>query len=275
MLKINLVILYIIIRRFTMNYLEKNYSVREEKIYIEDIPCIRLVPKGLEGEIPTIIFYHGLDSSKERQRLRGYFFAFCGYQVILPDALHHGERHRKESLDPREISRYFWQAIINNIKESEVLVDSLIKNYGAGRIIVAGHSMGGFTTAGVVTHNDKVKAGIAMNGSFDWEGSADIMKKAMGLDEDFTIPEEVEMKKLNPINNLHVLKDKKILILHGEEDPEVSIFPQREFYEKNRDNLDLDMIVYPGLGHFVTTNMLDDAMKWIVSGEVCNYEEDI
>ncbi len=248
-----------------MNYLRDNYAVEEEKLYIGDIPTLRLKPKGKEGRLPSIIFYHGLDSNKERQRLRGYILSFLGYQVFIPDAIHHGERDRKESQDPKLIARYFWQAILQSVKESSFLTQEIIGKYNGDRdkIYATGHSMGGFISAGVLANNKDVKKAMPMNGSFDWEKSSSIMLESMGLASDFTIPEEEDMVKYSPINNIGKLEGKEILILHGEVDPEVDIRPQKDFFEANRSRLSIEMIVYEGLGHTVSTNMLDDLIKWL------------
>lgn len=244
---------------------DKNYSVDEEKIYIENIPCIRLTPHGLSGKLATVIFYHGLDSSKERQRMRAYILAFMGYQVIVPDALHHGERDRKETQDVEKITRYFWQAILKNIEESIFITREAIDKYEAdkNRLYAMGHSMGGYTTAGVLAHNNMVKGGIILNGSLNWLKSNAIMLEAMGLPRNYTIPEEDDINILNPSDNMQNLKYKNILMIHGVNDPEVSIIPQREFYNENKDSLNIDMIEYDGLGHFVTTNMMEDVLNWL------------
>ncbi len=243
----------------------KNYSVKEEKIYIENVPCIRLIPNGYVGKMPTVIFYHGLDSCKESQRMRGYILGLFGYQVIIPDALHHGERDKKQAKSVEEVTRYFWQAILNNIEESPKITKAIIEEYDGdkGNLYVMGHSMGGYTTGGVLAHNSSIKGGIILNGSLNWIASNKIMMEAMGLKSDYTIPEEDDLNILNPRDNLQNLKYKNILIIHGVNDPEVSIVPQREFYSENKDKLNINMIEYDRLGHFVTTNMMDDAVKWL------------
>ena len=109
-------------RRESIGYLDRHFAVEEERLTIGGLPCIRLIPKGLETSYRTIIFYHGLDSSKDRQRIRGHILAGFGYQVLLPDAVHHGERDRKETEDPEKIGRYFWQAILTSLRESDSLV---------------------------------------------------------------------------------------------------------------------------------------------------------
>lgn len=248
-----------------MAHLFENYGVEEEKIDIEGIPCLRLLPKNKEGKLPTIIFYHGLGSNKERQRMRGYMLAFAGYQVFIPDALHHGERDAKYTEDPIQVSKYFWQAILQSLQESEILIDRIVEDYRADEenIFVTGHSMGGFISAGVFTHNPKVRAAAPLNGSFSWEASNDSLRVVHGH-EGVKIEEEKEVNILDPIEHKDKIRDRDILILHGEKDPEVDINPQREFFEEMKKDMEnIDMIEYEDLGHFFTTNMMEDLIKWL------------
>lgn len=258
-----------------MGYLDRHFAVEEERLTIGGIPCIRLIPKGLETSYRTIIFYHGLDSSKDRQRIRGHILAGFGYQVLLPDAVHHGERDRKETEDPEKIGRYFWQAILTSLRESDSLVDKILGDLNSnGEIYVTGHSMGGFTAAGVATHNDRIRGAIPMNGSFNWKRSSQILMEDMGLTADYDFPEREEMEALDPIKHIERLEGKRILMLNGEIDQEVSILPQKEFYNIARHVLDsrLDFIEYEGLGHFVTTNMLEDLLNYLEAGEVVDHD---
>lgn len=73
------------------NYLKSDF-ILEERINIGEIPAILFRPRDKQENIPTIIFYHGWSSSKESQRIRGFILASVGFQVILPDAIYHGDR---------------------------------------------------------------------------------------------------------------------------------------------------------------------------------------
>lgn len=42
---------------------------------------------------PKVNYYHGWHSSKEYQRFKGTVLAVYGYQVIIADAVYHGERN--------------------------------------------------------------------------------------------------------------------------------------------------------------------------------------
>ncbi|MCF6464879.1 alpha/beta fold hydrolase [Clostridium sp. Cult2] len=247
------------------NHIKSNY-ILEEKISIEGIPAILFRPKERKGLIPTIILYHGWSSNKELQRMRGFILSTVGYQVIIPDAVHHGERNPLQNYDIDDGRKYFWDTIFSNLEESKSIIDEIILKYNgdSDRIGVIGNSMGGFTAAGVYTHNPSIKALVIFNGSCGWENSNEIFKEIFKMTKD----EEIEEKifQLDPMHNLNLLKDRPILLLHGDSDDLVSIESQRIFYKKIKPVYKYEdrikFIEYPNLNHFVTTNMMEESIAW-------------
>ena len=251
-----------------VDYLKSN-SVIEEKVYIGEIPAIVFRPKERKALLPTIIFYHGWSSDKETQRMRGFILASVGYQVIIPDAIHHGERNPIDNYNMENAGKYFWDTIFNNLDESNVIIDEIILRYNADpmRIGVMGNSMGGFTAAGVFTHNSRIRVLVVLNGSCAWENSNRVFKEPfeISMTEDLKELEE-KIKKIDPISNLPLLKDRPILMLHGDSDTVVSIESQRVFYEKIKpfyeDKEKIKFVEYNNLNHFVTTNMMEESIAW-------------
>lgn len=243
-------------------------NIIEKDIRIGEIPTIVLTPKDKMVSFPTIIFYHGWSSNKEAQRFRGFIFSSLGYQVIIPDAIFHGERNALQNYNQKSAVKYFWDVILKNIEESDQIIDYAINNLKCdpNRIGVAGHSMGGVTSAGVFTENENIKASVVFNGSFNWKHSNIIFKESLeGFGEpDAKIQERID--SFDPIKNLEKIVDRPILMLHGGNDPVVNINPQRKFYEKilplYNDKLMIKFIEYPYLAHFVTTNMMEEACIW-------------
>lgn len=249
------------------NYLRSD-NIIEEKIYIGEIPAILFRSKEAKGLLPTIIFYHGWSSNKELQRIRGFILSAVGYQVIIPDAINHGERN---PIDYNDINnaKYFWDTIFSNLDESYTIIDELISKYNTDpdKIGVMGHSMGGFTAAGIFTHNPKLKALVVLNGSCGWQNSNEIFKKALGITSVEELREiEDRINEIDPMKNLQLLKDRPILMLHGESDSVVSIESQRMFYKEimpvYQDKNRIKLIEYPNLNHFVTTNMMEESISW-------------
>lgn len=251
----------------------KSPFIEETKIYIDDIPVIRLRPKMEAEKLSTIIFYHGWSSSKESQRMRGYILSNFGFQVFIPDSINHGERNPIDYIDPINMKDYFWPTVLNSIEESGKIID-----YGIGKldvdknnIGVSGHSMGGFISSGIFTHNKRVKAGVILNGSCNWNYCNELIATMIG--EALNIPIKDELKKiqdklihLDPIMHMEAVRDRALLLINGESDDVVPMEGQRLFYKEARkkysDKSLIDFIVYNKVGHFVTTNMMEDTSKW-------------
>lgn len=134
--------------------------------FISEIPVIELFEKGKESErLPTVIFYHGWESRKERVLEYGYYLARNGFRAILPEALHHGERQKDEGpKDPMN----FWKVVYTNVKELPILIEYYINQnkMDENRIGVAGLSTGGITTSAILSQYDWVKSAAVLMGSF-------------------------------------------------------------------------------------------------------------
>ncbi len=249
------------------DYLCSN-NIIEERIYIDKIPAILFKPKGIEGPMPTIIFYHGWSSNKESQRIRGLIYATVGFQVLIPDAIHHGER------SPIEYSlangKYFWETIFKNLDESDLLIEKLINEYQADpdNISIAGNSMGGFTAAGIFTKNSKLKSLVVFNGSCSWKNSNEILKTQFDLKMTEELKKiEEKIVKLDPFSNMKLLIDRPIIMLHGDCDSMVSIDSQRLFLQNiqplYRDKDKIRLIEFANLNHHVTTGMMEESIAWL------------
>lgn len=249
--------------------------IEETKTYIEDIPIIRLKPNINIQKFPTIIFYHGWSSSKELQRMRGYILCNLGFQVIIPDSINHGERNPIDHMNPNNMKDFFWPTVLQSIEESKKLIKYSIENFNtdSDNIGVTGHSMGGFISSGIFTHEKEVKSAVILNGSCNWNYCNDLLLRNLvntSESPDFSQEEIKNIKQnlshLDPINNLDKIKDRPLLMINGGSDNIVPMESQKLFYEDARksysDKSIIDLIVYNKLGHFVTTNMMEDTSIW-------------
>ena len=72
------------------------------------------------------------------------------------------------------------------------------------------------------------------------------------------------MEKRNPLNHLSDIKRCPLLLINGECDTSVDPRAQVHFFDAFKKAGGAGKkIEYPGLGHFVTTNMMDDAVAWM------------
>lgn len=248
-----------------MNY--PNIIVKRTEI--AGIPSILMRPKEKQGKYPSVIFYHGWTSNKDAQSFRGFILASLGYQVLLPDSIFHGDRGRIDYW-AKENAGVFWEVVFKNLEESEQLIDGLIRSYDAdeNRIALSGHSMGGFTSTGIFAINKLPKTLVVLNGSGSWQKSNDILVQTLGIEKaERFIEIDKKVIELDPMKKLDNLKDRPILILHGEDDTVVDIGPQREFYETLKKQYirqdHIMMSTYKQLNHFVTTNMMEEMGSWL------------
>lgn len=243
-------------------------NIKEEKAYVENIPIIILTPEKVDGDLSTIVLYHGWSSSKETQRIRGFMLASIGYRVVLPDSINHGERNPFTDYS-KDKGDELWLTALNSIEEWPTLIKGLAEEHGVNKekIGVIGNSMGGIIASGIYTHNDYIKALVVLNGTMAWENTNKMVIDDINItmtDKLKNIESKVEAK--DPMGNLELLKDRPILLLHGDADSSVSILSQRLFYEsilpKYKEKDKIQFIEYPGLNHYVTTNMMEEAIMF-------------
>lgn len=248
-----------------VDFIKSNY-IKEEKIMIKEIPALLFRPGDVKEAIPTVVFYHGWSSNKESQRMRGFILASVGYQVVIPEAIYHGERNPLNDYGHEAATEYYWDVVFKNLEEYSIIEGELVSGHGADpkRIAVMGNSMGGFTSSGIFTHNKDVKALVVFNGCCWWE---DFNNRADVLMTGKLKRVEKKVEELDPMNHLNLLKDRPILMLHGDSDSSVSIESQKDFYNKlspiylNKERIKL--IEYPRLDHLVTTNMMEESINWL------------
>ena len=247
----------------------ENEHISIDKIEIDNIPCLKIRPRDEKGLLPTVLYYHGWSSNKDYQHLKGSILSSQGYQVIVPDAIHHGERGSLDYDNLKVAEKYFYDIIIQNVKESKGLIENIIKNHDADpdRIAVMGSSMGGFSVSGIFIKNPKLKCLVVFNGSCAWIDSAENFRKKAGK-APLNQEEISRLFKYDPLKNSQLLNMRPILMFHGDSDSIVSIESQRLFYDEilplYRNNLeDFKLIEIPRLNHYISIGMLEEAILWM------------
>lgn len=237
---------------------QKYFAVDTKRIVVEEIPTLFMRPEGVENRL-GILFYHGWSSTKEQNAFRGAALATSGATVIIPDAIHHGERGAfSEYQKPETTAQYFFQTIEQSRKEFSIWKKHL-QEQGIDRIMVMGHSMGGFTASTIYCDDEDLLGLVNLNGLFDFR----VMEQmASGGLKDLYIPFEQ-----NPADEIEKLKNRPILMLAGEDDALIPYTEQQKFYERLQEmNDDKDLvrfISYEYLGHFVTTNMMEESVSFM------------
>lgn len=209
------------------------------------IPLLEVVDAEKRDEhLPLIVYYHGWQSSKELTLTQGRYLAREGFRVILPDAYNHGRRKQPLTDIP---SLTFWQSIHTNLFEFGYIVDSLQKlNLADDRIGVGGVSMGGMTTAALLTNHPEIKAAACVMGTPKLVAYRDrIFKHASEMDRFF--PEDYK-KLLSwiPEYDLSLQPEKiagrPLLFWHGRQDVIVPYRHVLEFIEENKNQHSIQFI---------------------------------
>jgi len=242
----------------------ENSFVTTTKEEINGVPCLKFKPKNYEGILPTIINYHGWHSSKDFKRFEALTIASHGYQVIVPDALYHGERDPINHDDPENLNKYLWKIILQSVKESKKFIEEIASCHDADpkRIGIMGDSMGAITAGGVFTENTDLKCLVGFIGTFAWQEAIE-RNHLPAINQD----NKEAIGCYDPMNKGNKLNNRAILMLNGTKDTSVPIDSQKLFYNKmmplyGEDKNKFQLIEVDNLNHFITTGMLERAVMW-------------
>lgn len=237
--------------------------IRESRINIDGIPALQItcgdMPKGV------VLFYHGWSSRKEYQSVRGHLLASYGYDVLIPEAVNHGERGPINYDDPSAYST-FWQTIFQNLREVPNILTYIRKWRHHVPCAVMGHSMGAFTALGVMTHYNEFRTAVAMNGSGWWDESDRRFRSSLQIEKPRSSRMlAMQIQAMDPYLYTHKLAGRSVLALSGGADDVVDNKAQELYMDKLAEDSRIisRYTTYDGLGHFVTTNMMGDAVQWL------------
>lgn len=237
--------------------------IEEKKMYLDGIPCLQITcgeaPKGV------VLFYHGWTSTKEYQSVRGHLLAAYGYDVLIPEAVNHGERGTIDYEGKRAYGE-FWQTIFQNLQEAPQLVEYLKQWRPDAPLAVMGHSMGAITALGVMTSFKEFQTVVALNGSGWWDESERRFRADFHLEKPRSETVlAMQIRSLDPYTHTEQLEGRSVLALNGGADTVVNNKAQEMYMDKlaANDKIESKYVTYEGLGHFVTTNMMGDAISWL------------
>lgn len=208
---------------------------------IEDLPVIEVYPKGKEKELlPTVFFYHGWESRKERVIEYGYVLAQKGFRAILPEALDHGER--RAEVEAANDPMNFWKIVVQSVQEFPVLVNYYLeqKKMDKDKIGVAGLSMGGITTSAMLTQYEWIHAAAVLMGSPNPIEFTEWLLKNYKIDGTALydlLDQEMIATRLQELEGISLNKQpekiagRPLYFWHGTEDPIVPIHITKHFIE--------------------------------------------
>ncbi len=231
-----------------------------ETAQIGNIPAYMVYP--LKRDLgKAVIFYHGWSSTAALQKTRALILAAYGYTVLCADAVHHGERGALPDYYTVPAYDLFWDTIFQNMEEFPALAARL-RAEGYGKPWVMGHSMGGITAMGLSYRYARDIAGaVSFNGSGDWELTHLFIEARFGvvLRRDWPLYDRISAA--SPLHHVEAMKEVPLFMTNGEADTSVDPRAQAHFAALLAEAGGKGQrVTYPGLGHFVTTNMMDDAI---------------
>lgn len=133
---------------------------------IYNIPVREIYDEKLEDKAaPLLVFYHGWTSNKENAANFAKIIAKSGFRLVLPDAVHHGERSKTKLF--MWDAHYIFLSVLETAKEFPSIVDHYRKKnvIADDFIAVAGISMGGLITNVILRKFPEVKAAGSLMGT--------------------------------------------------------------------------------------------------------------
>lgn len=241
------------------------------------IPCTHITPDFLDEPYGTVFLYHGWSNDTYKKEGFLYFaslLAYHGYQVFVPELINHGERGHLDYWNASVMREHFWRTCIQTIKEFDILSKEVFSTYhvNAGKIALAGHSLGGCIASSLYASNEEIKCLITMNSSGALEDLDRTyfskLRKAGNSSEFLTLEEYSELKKYDPSNKLEFLKQRPILLLHGDCDTTVPIAAQKYFYDKllplyKNSPERLKFVEIENVNHTITLDMIKNTTQWL------------
>lgn len=240
---------------------------------IESIPLLHVVKKSLHSaKLPLILFVHGFTSTKEQNLNYAYLMAEKGFRVLLPEALHHGERSK--GLKEKDLYMHFWDIVLNTIHDLSILkthydINGLIDTNNIG---VAGTSMGGIVTLGALTQFDWITAAVSLMGNPQY-GKFALSQIDRIKQQGWNLPlsEEKLNSYLNTLKHYDLslqpekLNGRPLLFWHGKQDSVVPFSYAHQFYESLKPGYDDDkwsFIIDEKAGHKVSREGVTATVQW-------------
>lgn len=225
---------------------------------IENCPILEVVgEKDRAAQLPMVVYFHGLNNSKEKHLENAYGLAKEGFRVILPDALMHGER--RHDFDRKVDPMATWDIVAQSLADLRAIHAHYEPLIDAGRFGIAGESMGGITACTALTQFPFISGAFIMMASpLPVQFTLEAMRLAK-IDAETT---EAVLKRLSLIDlslNPEVLKDKPVAFWHDTDDAVMPYEPTKAWYEAIKGEAYANQVSFissTGEGHRVRTKTI-------------------
>ena len=240
--------------------MSETYSLTAE--VIAGIPCLRLAGRDCAADAPLAVVLHGLGRHKESVLPPLYALARRGLRAIALDAGLHGERDGAEGREQRLQDDYL-PTMAQIIEDTAQDVSRLLDHLPAVRAGVHGISLGGYVAHAALMAEPRLSVAAVAMGSADWLGPL----REMGLTPGHPLYDAIAAR--SPLERAPDLyPPRPLLLLHGDGDDVVPIAGDLALYERLRPAYGaapghLELVVYPGLGHHYTDEMLERSADWL------------
>ncbi|MFV0559744.1 MAG: alpha/beta fold hydrolase [Enterococcus sp.] len=229
---------------------------------VQQIPLLEVVSqKNRYEKVPTIIYYHGWQTSKELALTQGRKLAKVGFRVLLPDAANHGARKSAISKIP---SLTFWESIYHNLFEFELLVNDLHNRTLLSSIGVGGVSMGGMTTCALLTHHKEIQCGACIMGT----PAPSLYQQRMEVHPQISaiLPTDYSdllswVPKYDLAKHPETLMGRPLLFWHGKKDGKIRFKDVESFVRDNEQTEEGKQIRFSASasnGHLITGKVMDE-----------------
>lgn len=247
-------------------------SIVIDRKEVAQVPVLEVFSQDSVGKKPLVILIHGWGGRKEDMLTIAYHLARGELFVVSIDAVGHGERALNEP--------WTWSSILTILGGTATDVMRVAEAYSghpladASRLGVSGLSMGGIITFQVLTSgNGKPKAAVPMIATPDLLSlrharNSEHIYEMLGITPDVLLQNGTlqVLQQMQPLSRADQMIGIPVLMLNGVDDPLIPIEDVRAFYEKTRPlypNIEaFQLIEYPGVGHFVTAEMEEEALRW-------------
>lgn len=244
-----------------------------EEREIGSVPLLHITSNDGPAKKPALLFYHGITSAKEHNLHIAYTFAKKGFRVLLPDALHHGEREKSIVGEKRYLS--FWDIVLQSIHEVPTIAEPFLQEglIDENRIAIGGTSMGAITAYGALAAYPWLCSGCCFMGAPQYMEFSKAMFEKLeqhGV-EVKEAQKEAVLAKISPFDltaDIERLNGRPLFIWHGKQDDTVPFMYAEQFanrlfnaYQGKTDRF--QFIAEEGAGHKISRKAMLAAAEFL------------